>query len=52
MIGLALERKTISKDFHSNAYPSFFKSSGPFRIYDHAVAKGKNYVGNIQSIND
>ena len=51
MIGLALERKTISNNFHSKAYPSFFKSSGPFRVYDHAQAKGKNYVNNIMSIN-
>ena len=25
---------------------------GPFRVYDHAQAKGQNYVQNIQAINE
>jgi CTP:phosphocholine cytidylyltransferase-like protein len=52
LIGLALERKQISNNYQSNAYPYFLRSQGPFRIYDHAQAKGKNYVGNIQAINE
>jgi len=30
----------ISREFHNTSYPSFGYSSGPFRVYDHATAKG------------
>ena len=48
LIGLALSRKQISKSYHYNAYPYFLKSNGPFKIYDHAAAKGKQFVHNLQ----
>ena len=38
--GHALDRLRISDNYHTNAYPSFGYSTGPFRVYDHAVAKG------------
>lgn len=28
------------------------RSNGPFKVYDHAQAKGKQYVANLQQIND
>ena len=39
-IGQALDRKTISNNYHSIAYPSFMYSNGPFRVYNHSQAKG------------
>ena len=39
-IATAFERKQISSNYYSNAYPSFLRSSGPYLVYDHAVAKG------------
>jgi len=27
------------------------RSNGPFKVYDHAQAKGKQYVSNLQEIN-
>jgi hypothetical protein len=47
MIGMALQRKKISNSYHYNAYPSFMHSHGPFKLYDHAAAKGKQYVHNL-----
>lgn len=52
LIGHALNRKQISGSYHDAAYPSFLKSHGPYKIYDHAQAKGKQYVANLQNIND
>lgn len=52
MIGAALDRKKISAEYHHNAYPYFFRSQGPFKVYDHAYAKGQKYVSIIQQIND
>lgn len=49
---MALDRKTISKQYYSNAYPTFLRSQGPFRVYDHAINKGQNFVQNLQAIND
>lgn len=40
LIGLALDRKRISKQYYNNAYPYFLRSQGPFKVYDHAKAKG------------
>lgn len=40
MIGQALDRKKISNSYHNNAYPYFLRSQGPFKVYDHAKAKG------------
>lgn len=36
LIGLALERKNISDQYQANFYPSFLRSHGPFKVYDHA----------------
>lgn len=36
IIGLALNRKQVSANYHSQAYPYFMRSQGPFKIYDHA----------------
>lgn len=44
LIGLALNRKQISGNYHHNAYPYFLRSQGPFKVYDHAQAKGQQYV--------
>lgn len=52
MIGQALDRKKISNSYHNNAYPYFLRSQGPFKVYDHAKAKGQNYVLNVQAINE
>jgi hypothetical protein len=52
IIGLALNRKQVSANYHSQAYPYFMRSQGPFKIYDHAQHKGKQYVHNIQEINN
>ena len=52
MIGAALDRKKISAEYHHSAYPYFFRSQGPFKVYDHAYAKGQKYVSIIQQIND
>lgn len=41
IIGLALNRKQVSANYHSQAYPYFMRSQGPFKIYDHAQHKGK-----------
>ena len=38
--GSALDRKMISSNFHTTSYPSFGYSTGPFRVYEHSVAKG------------
>ena len=38
--GAALDRQRISDNYHSTAYPSFGYSTGPFRVYEHSVAKG------------
>lgn len=35
-VGCALDRKRVSDNFHSTAYPSFGYCTGPFRVYDHA----------------
>lgn len=40
MVGMALQRKHISQNYHHNAYPYFMRSQGPFKVYDHASAKG------------
>jgi hypothetical protein len=48
IIGLALQRKQISKSYHYGAYPSFMKSNGPYSVYDHAAVKGQQYVYNLQ----
>jgi hypothetical protein len=40
VIGNALERKTISDNYHSSAYPQFLRSHGPFKVYNHAEQKG------------
>ena len=52
MIGLALERKNISNEYHAKQYPYFMRSQGPFRVFDHAHSRGPNYVANIQKSND
>lgn len=52
IIGLALNRKQVSANFHTQAYPYFMRSQGPYKIYDHAQHKGKQYVHNIQEINN
>ena len=52
LIGNALDRNVISKEYHQQAYPSFLRSNGPFKVYDHAHQKGTQYVANIQYIND
>lgn len=52
LIGNALDRNVISKEYHQGAYPSFLRSNGPFKVYDHATKKGTQYVANIQYIND
>lgn len=49
MIGNALERKTISDQYHSSAYPQFLRSNGPFKVYNHAEHKGS--IENIHKIN-
>ena len=36
IIGLALNRKQVSANYHTQAYPYFMRSQGPFKIYDHA----------------
>ena len=51
LIGQALDRKQISNNYHCQAYPSFMRSNGPFKVYDHAQTKGKQYVSNLQDIN-
>lgn len=52
IISSALDRKQISQSFYSQAYPAFLQSQGPYKIYDHAAAKGKQYVANLQSTNN
>lgn len=42
----------MSPGYHSQAYPYFMRSQGPFKIYDHAQHKGQQYVHNIQEINN
>ena len=51
IIGLALNRKQISSGYHSQAYPYFMRSQGPFKIYDHATAKGQQFVQNLAETN-
>lgn len=48
MIGDALNRKKISDNYFNNAYPSFMKANGPFKIYDYSEQKGEFYVDNLQ----
>lgn len=36
IIGLALNRKQIGPGYHTDAYPYFMRSQGPFKVYDHA----------------
>lgn len=47
LIGNALDRKVISENYHFQAYPSFLRSNGPYRVYDHATTKGTKCVKNI-----
>lgn len=51
IIGLALNRKQISSGYHSQAYPYFMRSQGPFKIYDHATSKGQQFVQNLNETN-
>jgi len=50
IIGDSLKRKTVSDKYHSQAYPSFLHSTGPFRVYDHADAKQE--YSKIHNINE
>jgi len=43
-----LNRKQISTGYHSQAYPYFMRSNGPFKVYDHAQQKGQQYVYNLE----
>ena len=52
MIGSALDRHEINARYHSEAYPYFMKSNGPYKIYDHALTKGKMCESNLNMIND
>lgn len=47
VIGDALNRKKISDKYFNNAYPSFMKANGPFKIYDYSEQKGEFYVDSI-----
>ena len=52
LIGLALNRKQVSNNYHYSAYPYFLRSQGPYKVYDHATTKGQQYVANLQEINE
>ena len=52
LIGLALNRKQVSSNYHYSAYPYFLRSQGPYKVYDHATTKGQQYVANLQEINE
>lgn len=47
LIGLALNRKQVSNNYHYSAYPYFLRSQGPYKVYDHATTKGQQYVANL-----
>jgi hypothetical protein len=49
---LALDRKNVSNEYYKDAYPYFLRSQGPFKVYDHAKAKGQSFVENLQAIHD
>ena len=51
LIGSALERKTISDNYHTQAYPMFLKCQGPFKVYNHAQSKGQKVVKTMENIN-
>lgn len=51
LIGSALHRKHIGPGYHYGAYPYFMRSQGPFKIYDHATAKGQQFVQNLTETN-
>ena len=52
LISTALNRHEVSENYHSKAYPYFLRSQGPYSVYDHAKAKGQQYVRNLQTTND
>ena len=35
IIALALNRKQVSPQYHTQTYPYFMRSQGPYKIYDH-----------------
>jgi hypothetical protein len=47
IIGLALDRKQISKNYEYSHYPNFMRSHHPFKIHNHAETKGKFFVENL-----
>ena len=51
IIGLALNRKQIGPGYHTDAYPYFMRSQGPFKVYDHAQQKGSSAVTNLSGTN-
>jgi hypothetical protein len=52
VIGDALNRKTVNDNYHSKAYPLFMQSNGPFKVYDHAEAKGPRESQKMKNTND
>lgn len=42
----------MSDHYHTKAYPLFMQSNGPFKVYDHAEAKGPRESQKIQAINE
>lgn len=49
----AFDRKVISKNYHSRAYPAFMKANGPFKVYDYAEVKGGNeYSRSVKNVSD
>ena len=49
----AFDRKVISKNYHSKAYPAFMKANGPFKVYDFAQVKGGNeYSQSVKNVSD
>lgn len=47
----ALYRKKISDKYHTSV-PKFFRSQGPFAVYDHGVHKGAYTFETIGAVNE
>jgi hypothetical protein len=52
LLGAALNRHEINSQYHSKAYPYFMKANGPFKVYNHAKQKGRDYETNLNFITE
>ena len=49
----AQDRHIISDKYHTQAYPQFLRSHGPYKVYDHAEQKGtKEKISKINQLAD